>query len=86
MNNIVLFDYDCFQITFVHRRGGLYPLLIVLAKIPSCLPLLGFLAVSLAKDSYRNGRITPPLILENLEPVEIIKKLFQHHLNILKNI
>jgi hypothetical protein len=25
------------------------------------------------------------LIFENLKPVEIIKKLFQHHLNILKN-
>ena len=26
----------------------------------------------------------PPLIFENLKPVEIIKKSFQHHLNILK--
>ena len=32
----------------------------------------------------RNGRNTPTLIFENLKPVEIIKKSFQHHLNILK--
>jgi hypothetical protein len=38
----------------------------------------------LTKDSYRNGRNTPTLIFENLKPVEIIKKLFQYHLNILK--
>ena len=42
--------------------------------------------VDLVKDSCRKGRNTPPLILENLKPVEIIKKSFQHHLNILKNV
>ena len=38
-----------------------------------------------SRTSYRNGRNTEALIIENLEPVEITKKLFQHHLNILKN-
>ena len=37
-----------------------------------------------ARTSYRNGRNTEALIFENLEPVEITKRLFQHHLNILK--
>ena len=36
------------------------------------------------KENYRNGRNTPSLIFENLKPVEIIKKSFEHHLNILK--
>ena len=40
--------------------------------------------IDVAKDSYRNGQNTPPLIFENLKPVEIIKKSFEHHLNILK--
>ena len=35
---------------------------------------------------YRNGRNTEALILENLEPVEITKKLFQQYLYILKNV
>ena len=39
-----------------------------------------------SRTSYRNGRNTEALIIENLEPVEITKKLFQHHLNILKNV
>ena len=39
-----------------------------------------------ARTSYRNGRNTESLIYENLKPVEIIKKIFQHHLNILKNV
>ena len=38
------------------------------------------------RTSYRNGRNTEALIIENLEPVEITKKLFQHHLNILRNV
>jgi hypothetical protein len=42
--------------------------------------------VSQTKDSYRNERNTPPLIFENLKPVEIIKKSFEQHLNILKNV
>ena len=37
-----------------------------------------------SRTSYRNGRNTEALIIENLEPVEVTKKLFQHHLNILK--
>jgi hypothetical protein len=37
-----------------------------------------------ARTSYRNGRNTKALIFENFKPVEIIKKSFQHHLNILK--
>ena len=36
--------------------------------------------------SYRNGWNTEALIFENLKPVEITKKLFQHHLNILENV
>ena len=39
-----------------------------------------------ARTSYRNGRNTEALIIENLEPGEITKKIFQHHLNILKNV
>ena len=39
-----------------------------------------------SRTSYRNGRNTEALIIENLEPVEITKKLFQHHLNIFKNV
>ena len=38
------------------------------------------------RTSYRNGRNIEALIFENLKPVEITKKLFQHHLNILKNV
>ena len=36
---------------------------------------------SWARISYRNGWNTEALIFENLKPVEITKKLFQHHLN-----
>ena len=36
--------------------------------------------------SYRNGWNTEALIFENLKTVEIIKKSFEHHLNILKYI
>ena len=32
------------------------------------------------RTSYRNGRNTDALVFENLKPVEIIKKSFQHHL------
>ena len=39
-----------------------------------------------ARISYRNRWNTEALIFENLEPVEITKKLFQHHLNTLKNV
>ena len=37
--------------------------------------------ITLYKDSYRNGRNTPPLIFENLKPVEnqkIISTSFEH--------
>ena len=34
------------------------------------------------KISNRNGWNTKALIFENLKPVEITKKLFQHHMNI----
>jgi hypothetical protein len=40
----------------------------------------------MSRTSYRNGRNTEALIFENLKPVEIIKKSFEHHLNILKNV
>jgi len=60
-----------------------------LGQIPSCRltcrPATIY-TLNLVKDSYRNGRNTPPLILENLKPIEIIKKSFQHHLNILRNV
>ena len=39
-----------------------------------------------ARISYRNGWNTEALIFENLKPVEITKKLFQHHLNTLKKV
>ena len=42
--------------------------------------------LNMIRTSYRNERNTEALIIENLEPVEITKKLFQHHLNILKNV
>ena len=41
---------------------------------------------SQTRISYRNGWNTEALIFENLKPVEITKKIFQHHLNILKNV
>ena len=36
--------------------------------------------------SYWNGWNTEALIFENLKLVEITKTLFQHHLNIFKNV
>ena len=32
--------------------------------------------VKQAKDSYRNGRNTPPTLIQNLKPVEISKNHF----------
>ena len=46
-----------------------------------------FTLSSYSRISYSNGwNTTEALIFENLKPVEITKKLFQHHLNILKNV
>ena len=43
-------------------------------------------SLSCSRISYRNGWNTEALIFENLKPVEITKKLFQYHLNLLKNV
>ena len=45
---------------------------------------IGYSFLNLLKDSYRNGRNTPTLTFENLKPLEIIKKSFQHNFNIFK--
>ena len=46
--------------------------------------ILGLVSAYMYKESYRNGQNTPTLMFENLKPVEITKKSFEHHLNILK--
>ena len=45
---------------------------------------IGYSFLNLLKDSYRNGRNIPTLTFENLKPLEIIKKSFQHIFNIFK--
>ena len=46
----------------------------------------GLKKVRLGKDKLQEWRHNEALIFENVKPVEITKKLFQHHLNILKNV
>ena len=60
------------------------------------LELVHFITPPTAKDRYARSKHEEQqylfkdklqaLIFENLEPVEITKKIFQHHLNILKNV
>ena len=37
---------------------------------------VSFPTIYLVKDSYRNGRNTPPTLIQNLKPVEISKNHF----------
>jgi hypothetical protein len=66
--------------------GFLWPFEVIKLKTCSLFHEKLFIQKLKARTSYRNGRNTEVLIFENLEPVEITKKLFQHHLNILKNV